>query len=420
MDLNSESIFKWVFSILFFPTFFQKAFVVFAWGAGDFYWAMLLKRIFLLLPVFAFIAGCWISITTLITLLFRPNRQNLFVALIITWWDLGKTIFSFWAGIVKFVFILLHSVLVLLKIAILGIWSIIQTILIAPFRFLGRLGRNFFGSSVPVIAVILTVLWCIIETSIFTFVTTPLVIDVFSNITGDQLQEYAIQIPLFIFLFFIVLGSYAVLSTFLDTVKSKKISSIFGITVIEIVVLLVEVLFLYREFVDALVPWFAQYSDNFNLGIFGTLAIACFVWFGVRSLSWFLFASYGTPTLLKIIQGKAIIDKEAVTTSKPVAEDKMTSFFEAIKNETEWIKQRGEELISAIMLPPLQIIAATINFAILLITSKHLFELPFNSFADITSSKSIISNIAQEKKRGQSKKRTPKNLTLTKTEGQND
>ncbi len=420
MNLNTESIFKLVFSILFFPTFFQKAFVVFTWGAGDYFWIMLLKRIFLLLPVMAFIAGCWITITSLITLLFRPNRQNFFVALIITWWDLGKTIFSFWAGIIKFVFILLHSFLVLLKIAVLGLWSIIQTILIFPFRFLGRLGKNFFGSSVPVIAIILTVLWCIIEASIFTFVTTPLVIDVFSNITGDQLREYAIQIPLFIFLFFIVLGSYAVLSTFLDTVKSKKISSIFGITVIEIVVLLVEVLFLYREFVDALVPWFAQYSDNFDLGIIGTLAIACFVWFGIRSLSWFLFASYGTPTLLKIIQGKAIIEKDKATTLKPLPEDKMTSFFKAIKNETEWAKQRGEEIISSIMLPPLQIIAATINFAILLITSKHLFELPFNSFADITSSKSIISNIAQEKMKGQAKQRAQKKLTSTKKEVQND
>ncbi|MBN1364980.1 MAG: hypothetical protein JW976_09275 [Syntrophaceae bacterium] len=380
---------------------------------------MALKRIFLLLPVIAFIAGCWITITSLITLLFRPNRQNFFVALIITWWDLGKTIFSFWAGIVKFVFIFIHSILVLLKIAVLGIWSILQTILIFPFRFLGRLGRNFFGSSVPVIAIILTVLWCIIEASIFTYVTTPLVIDVFSNITGDQLREYAIQIPLFIFLFFIVLGSYAVLSTFLDTVKSKKISSIFGITVIEIIVLLVEVLFLYREFVDALIPWFAQYSDNFNLGIIGTLAVACFVWFGIRSLSWFLFASYGTPTLLKIIQGKAIIDKNAAE-PKPLTEDKMTSFFEAIKKETEWAKQRGEEIISSIMLPPLQIIAATINFAILLITAKHLFELPFNSFDDITSSKSIISNIAQEKKKGQAKQRAQKNLSPTKGEVQND
>lgn len=419
MNLTTESIFKLIFSILFFPTFFQKAFVVFAWGAGDYFWIMALKRIFLLLPVIAFIAGCWITITSLITLLFRPNRQNFFVALIITWWDLGKTIFSFWAGIVKFVFIFIHSILVLLKIAVLGIWSILQTILIFPFRFLGRLGRNFFGSSVPVIAIILTVLWCIIEASIFTYVTTPLVIDVFSNITGDQLREYAIQIPLFIFLFFIVLGSYAVLSTFLDTVKSKKISSIFGITVIEIIVLLVEVLFLYREFVDALIPWFAQYSDNFNLGIIGTLAVACFVWFGIRSLSWFLFASYGTPTLLKIIQGKAIIDKNAAE-PKPLTEDKMTSFFEAIKKETEWAKQRGEEIISSIMLPPLQIIAATINFAILLITAKHLFELPFNSFDDITSSKSIISNIAQEKKKGQAKQRAQKNLSPTKGEVQND
>jgi len=415
MNLNTESIFKIIFSLLFFPTFIQNAFVVFAWGAGDYFWVTLLKRIFLLLPVLAFIAGCWLSITSIITLVFRPNRQNFIVALIITWWDLGKSIFSFWGGIFKFVFLILHSLLVLLKIVFWGLWSILQTILIFPFRLIGRAGKSVFGSSIPYIAVILTVLWCIIEASIFTYVTTPLVIDVFSNITGNQLREYAIQIPLFIFLFFIVLGSYAVLSTFLDTVKSKKISSIFGITVIEIVVLLVEVLFLYREFVDSLVPWFAQYSENFELGIIGTLLIACFVWFGIRSLSWFLFASYGTPTLLKTIQGKAISETKKEV-SKARTEDKISPLIEGIKKESEWSKKRGEEITTSFMLPPLQLIAATINFAILLITSKHLFELPFKNYADITSSKSIISNISQEKKKHESNQSTQQNLSSTKKE----
>src|SRR5260370_41805084 len=75
----------------------------------------------------------------------------------------------------------------------------------------------------------------------------------------------------------------------------------------ELVAMFVEVVFLYREFVDALVPWFAQHtSGNFDLGIAGTLAIAGFTWLGIRSLSWFLFGSAGTPTIMAIIQGQGL------------------------------------------------------------------------------------------------------------------
>ena len=135
--------------------------------------------------------------------------------------------------------------------------------------------------------------------------------------TNEQLSEEFIRIPLFIFLLFIVLGSYAVLSTFADAFRSRNIHSIIGISVIEIVTLTVEILFLYREFVDSLVPWFAQYSENFELGIFGTLFISAFVWFGIRSLSWFLFAAHGTPVIMSVIQGKGLqSEKKSVEAPK--------------------------------------------------------------------------------------------------------
>ena len=68
----------------------------------------------------------------------------------------------------------------------------------------------------------------------------PVVIDTFSNITGETLKESFIRVPLALFLFFIVMGSYAVLSTFVDSFKSRSIQQILGIGVIECVVLFVE------------------------------------------------------------------------------------------------------------------------------------------------------------------------------------
>jgi hypothetical protein len=261
-----------------------------------------------------------------------------------------------------------------------------------PFRLLGSAGRGLVRSSIPWIAVVLTILWCLLEGVIFTYVMTPLVVDTFSNITGEQLSEGFVRIPLFIFLLFIILGSYAVLSNMVEAVKNKNISAIIGIGVIEIVALFVEVVFLYREFVDSLVPWFAQYSENFELGIFWTLAIAIFAWFGIRSLSWFLFAEHGTPTILAIIQGKGLtISKtEAATPARANGYMAISSeFMGKIKEDTNWLQAKGEELLAAFMLPPLQIVAAAINFGSVLMTSHNMFHIPFKTIDDIKISKEI-------------------------------
>jgi hypothetical protein len=370
--------------------YFQGAFIAFAWGAGDIFWIMIGKRILLLLPVLAVIAGCWITIASTLTVLFRQNRREFVTTLVITWWDLGKSVVSFWGGIINFLFRFLVSMTGMLRILILGLWSLVQEILFLPFRLIKQISQSISRSSIPLIAVTMTIFWCLIEAAIFTYVTTPLVIDTFSNITGEQFSENFLRIPLFIFLFFIVLGSYAVLSTFIDVTKKKEFSSILGIGVIEIIVLMVEVVFLYREFVDALVPWFAQYSENFELGMFWTLAISCFAWFGIRSLSWFLFAAHGTPTIMRIIQGKAL--RSELPQQQPARAQASFSngYLDSLKENAEWIQAKGEELLQSFMLPPLQVVAATINFFVLLISGHHLFELPLKNFGDVADSKQLF------------------------------
>jgi hypothetical protein len=386
-------------SVVLFPLHFQVPFLQFAWGMSDPTWLMLLKRIFLLLPVSAVILGSWLTVGSMLTVIFRQSRRQFITTLIITWWDLGKATVAFWGGIINFIFRFFVALSGLLRITILGIWSLIQEIIFMPFRLVGRVFGAVGRSSIPWIALILTLFWCLIEAMIFTYVTTPLVIDTFSNITGEQFAENLIRIPLFIFLFFIVLGSYSVLSTFVEAMKRKDITSIIGIGVIEIIVLFVEVVFLYREFVDALVPWFAQYSENFELGIFWTLAISCFAWFGIRSLSWFLFAAHGTPMLMKIIQGKQTgAHVPAAEKAKPRTLFS-NGYMDSLKENNAWIQAKGEELLEALMLPPLQVIAAAINFCILLISGQHLFEIPLRNFAEVTDSKHLIEKIFGDRRK---------------------
>ncbi|HEY6952097.1 MAG TPA: hypothetical protein VI758_06795 [Bacteroidota bacterium] len=393
MLIDTGSILRFLMWIVLFPTFFQGSFLEFAWGADDNFWIMLAKRFFILLPTLAVIAGCWISIPSVVTLIFRHKRREFVTALFITWWDLGKSVVSFWGGIFRFVFIVCGAIVGLVKMVILAVWAVVEQVFIMPFRAIRSAGQNVVNSRVPWIAVFLTVFWCLIEALIFTYVTTPLVSDTLSNITGEQLSGTFIRVPLFIFLLFVVLGSYAVLSNFVNAVKSRKVGAIAGIAVVEFVVLFVEVVFLYREFVDSLVPWFAQYSQGFELGIFWTLALACLAWFGIRSISWFLFAAHGTPTILSIIQGKGV---GAPSAAEPVTNRVAAvseGFMGKIKADAEWVKAKGDEILAAFMLPPLQVVAATINFCTLLVNGTHLFELPFTGMDSIMSSRSLLARV---------------------------
>lgn len=395
--VNNSGLTKFLVYLLLFPALFQEAVVEFTWAAADPVALMVAKRLFLLLPALAFIIGCWITIPTLLTALFRQNRSNFIITLFITWWDFGKAVVSFWGGIVRFLFYFVVALLGLLKTLVLGIWSVIQSILFMPFQILGKASQRVVGSNVPWIAVFLTFFWVFVETVIFTYVTTPLVLDTMSNITGEQLSVVLVRIPLFTFLFFIVLGSYAVLSTFVDSVKGKDVSQILGIGAIEIIVLFVEVVFLYREFVDALVPWFALYAENFQIGMTGILAIAAFMWFGIRSLSWFLFAAYGTPTIMSIIQGQGLDVKKAENIEgDEMSWDFSNGFMDKLKEDADWVQDKGQELLAAFMLPPLQVVAAAINFLTLLVSGAHLFELPFKKLDDIKPSNVLIETLSEK------------------------
>jgi hypothetical protein len=398
--MGTGGILNIALSILLFPLYFQQAFMEFAWGSGDQLWIMLGKRLFLMLPVMAIILGCWTSIACVLTVPIRQNRREFITTLFITWWDLGKSIVFFWGGVFKLMFSLIVAVLGLVRILLFGVWAILYDILLIPFSVVRHAARVVVGSSVPWIAVVLTVVWCIIETTIFTYVMTPLVVDTFSNITGTQLTETFVRFPLYLFLLFVVLGSYAVLSTFVDSVKSKSFSSIVGIGMVEIVVLFVEVVFLYREFVDSLVPWFAQYSENFELGVFWTLAISCCVWFGIRSLSWFLFASHGTPTIMAVIRGKGVrlTNRANAKTARGPFFEISGAFWDKIRAETEWGRNTGEQLLASFMLPPLQVVAASINFCTLLIITTHLFPLPFKDISTIKYSEHLINALSQRRR----------------------
>src|SRR5438876_664668 len=106
---ETSSLWVIALSILFFPLFFQEAFLSFAWGANDDIAIMILKRIFILLPAGAVVLACWMTSFSLLTVIVRQDRRDFVTALLVTWWDLGKAIFGFWGGVFKFLMYLSQS-----------------------------------------------------------------------------------------------------------------------------------------------------------------------------------------------------------------------------------------------------------------------------------------------------------------------
>jgi hypothetical protein len=369
----------------------MKSAFLFAWGAGDPFWLLAAKRIFLLLPLGAVVLGYWTSVLSLPTIIVRSKRRTFVSLVLVTWWDLARAIFTFWGGVFRFLLRFVISLLGMIQILVVGVWAVIQEIVALPIRMVRSVGSNVLSPGVPWIAVAMTLFWCVFEATIFTYVMTSLVIDTLSNLAGAEMTETAVRIPLFLFMLFIVLGSYAVLSTWAAALSSRDWPTIIKIGVVELVAMFVEVVFLYREFVDALVPWFAQHtSGNFELGIVGTLAIAGVTWLGLRSLTWFLFASAGTPTMMAIIQGHGVGNRDAVGEIRPGFRFFSDSFTGQLRKEFDWVGAEGERLLDAFLVPPMQVVAAALNFVTLLVRNRHLLELPLQSVRDFKDARSLV------------------------------
>ena len=252
-------------------------------------------------------------------------------------------------------------------------------------------------------------IWTFIEALIFTFVMTPLVVDILDGFTdGEFTGGLGLQIVLYLMFSMFVLGSYAVIHTLGEAVQKRDIPKVVMYTVVEIIVAVVETVLFYREFVDALVPWFAQYAgDDFDLGILGTLSIAFFIWLGFRCMTWFLFGATAIPTILAVIQRTGVEGYSGSKSVSSAAKADMKEIFvhistaiEQFKTDMNWVEEKGNYIFSSFIIPPLQILAACVNFVTLIISNSHLFELPFRSYNDILDAKDLINSARNSVKKG--------------------
>ena len=344
-----------------------------------------LMWVLLLLPVLLLAAGAWCTVISLYTLPFRSGRGAFITSMLMAWWDAGRCIWLFWTGMLRVGIALVGWVIGSVRFGLLMVKNILLAVFRSPLTLFDWTSRNYFQPGLPWVAFLILVIWCAIEATIFTFTLQPTLNEVFGSLTGFDPNPRVMAPLLWMFLFMLVAGSFACVQVVTEAVKAKKTGTIVQMLVVESAVMFFEVIFLYRELIDAITPWIAQQSGgSVQLGIGATLALASFGWLGVRGMSWFLFGRFGTPALLAILSRQTIPQEAgARAVASPVQPELWREPVNALKAETAWFHEEAKRMFELLSLPVLQLLAAAINFAVVAVQSRPMFSLPFRSLEDI-------------------------------------
>ncbi len=345
-----------------------------------------LKTVFLLLPILVVVVGMWITMVSLYTLPFRSERGRYVTVVAMSWWDAGRSIWFFWAGVVRVFVVLVGWVWGLLKLTVRYIVGMVKGTVNSPFVLLDWTSRRYFKPGVPWIAFLLTLLWSALEATIFTYTLMPTMTEVLGAITGFD-PNRAVMVPiLWILLFLLIAGSFACVQVLADAIRHRHVGQLVQMLFVEFFVMFFEVVFLYRELIDAITPWIAQQTGGeLQLGLVPTLALAAFGWVGIRGMTWFLFGRYGTPALIAVLSRETITQDEPLSASQmPVTQPGLfRDAMAALKSETAWFKQEARYVFELLSLPILQLFAAAVNFTVVLVRSRPIFQLPFTELDEV-------------------------------------
>jgi len=365
-------------------------------------WLAAGKFLFLLFPLLLWLGVIWCTQLSLYTLPFRSKRINFVTTLLLSWWDAARAVWLFWIGLFRLIVVLIGWLFSILRLIVKFIMEAIKQIVAAPFTMTGRMTKSFFRPGVPWVAFLTLIFWCMLEAVIFAYVLFPTISEVLMDIVGTDKPSPMVMPMLFVFLLFIIMGSFAALQALADSVRTKQIKLIIQMTIIELIVMGFEAMFLYRELVDAITPWIVQ-QTGVRMGIGFTMGIACMGWIAIRGMTWFLFGQFGIAPLLALIARRPV--GQAGEEQKQYASDIHETPqwwrkpIQEFKNEIEWLHKKFNELLEFLTLPILQVLAVILNFFMILLTAKPIFNLPFKELKDVMDTRDILiaRNLAPKK-----------------------
>lgn len=353
--------------------------------------------IVLAMPALLLIAGMWSTMLSIYTLPFRSGRGAFVTSLLMAWWDAGRCIWLYWTGMARLVVALFGWMLGAIRFVLLTIRNTIVGLVRSPMAMLDWTSRRYFQPGMPWLAFLVLLVWSGVEATVFTFTLQPTLNEVFGGLTGFEPNPRVMAPLLWVFLFMLVAGSFACVQVLTEAISKRKVGDIVSMALVESAVMFFEVIFLYRELIDAVTPWIAQQSGGeVRLGLISTLLLASFGWVGVRGMSWFLFGRFGTPALVAILSRQTITQDGGVSSvPEPVSQDMWRAPVEALKKEVTWFQQEGRRLFELLTLPVLQLLAVALNFAVVVVQSRPVFLVPFKSLDEMLQSNPFAARAAK-------------------------
>ena len=360
---------------------------------GDSFWTLAGVSVLLALPAGAFIAGIWGTMVALYTIPFRLGRSvTLMQSIALAWWDALRMVWFYWAGLVRFLIVLIGWVWGLIKLSGRLVVGTVKGAITSPLAMLDVTSRR---PGVPWPAFFMLIFWSMIEATIFTFTLKPTASELLGELTGYDVNGFAFVMLLWLFLWVLVAGSFACIQVLNEAIKSKQYGQIISMVTIEIAVAMFEVLFLYRELVDAMTPWLAQ--QGVQLTAIETILLAFFAWVGVRGMTWFLFGRFGAPAMIALLSRQPLaVEGGGGHGPAPQMADYWKGPIAALKAEREWFRKEARELFELVSLPVLQVVAAGLNFLFVVFTARPHFTLPFKSIDDVMAATHFPSRVSGE------------------------
>src|SRR5213082_1090389 len=355
-----QTVWGWVWGGLSWIVDWQA--LVFRWVLyGDSFWQVVGKFLLLFFPATVLVLGVWGTMVSLYTIPFRSGRGRFLAALLMSWWDAVRMAWFYWFGLARFLLVFVGWIWGLLRLGVGLLWRTLKNLVTSPFAMLDSSSRQ---PGVPWIAFVLLLFWSAIEATIFTFTLRPTMSEMLSDLTGYQVNPLALIVLLWFFLYIIIGGSFACIQVLNDAIETRAWGQIVSMVLVELAVALFEVLFLYRELIDAITPWLAQ--QGYQLGV------------------------VGTPALAAILGRKAMEGLGAVRAAATADVEFWRGPINALKAEHEWFKKEAQHLMELLTLPVLQLVASGFNFLVVVIMGKPHFNLPFRSLDQVLHSTPIF------------------------------
>ena len=354
-------------------------------------WVAAAKCVFLLFPVLLALAGIWCTQLSIYTLPFRASRTRFGSLLLLAWWDAGRVVWMYWVGIIRLSGVAVGWALAMGYLGLRLAAAFLREAITVPFALTKRVTQRYFRPGVPWLGFLMVIVWCMVEAGILAYAARSTMTGVIAGVLGpEEVARFAGPI-LYLFLFVLVAGSFACLQSFVNAVRQRELKFMIQMVLVQTFVMFFEVMFFYREVVRALTPWIVEHA-GIQPSMIMTLLLAAFSWIGVRASTWFLFAQYGTPPLLAFIAREPVAAPEYGTPARTGSAWWRPSL-DDFRHDVDWLHDKSEQVLELIALPVLQLLAAALNFAMILIAGHAAFNVPFRNLHEATDARDLEATV---------------------------